>query len=306
MVYHMKIIDLNEDNEKSFGEILEDDWTENIERLNYYGLVVADDENTPLAGMIWELVQYGEAPIEAHIRHIAVKTPEAGALLFSGYDKRIAKSRVQRSVASVYIKKQSPAYEALNTAGFHLKLTEGDHITLGLGELLDMPLLKTKTVAGEVKPLYEIDPETFHTFAEKLVKTGKAGLCRDLESLPMEWFENDISCYYESKGEIKGMLLFHPMPSGKLALKLLYASAKVKKEMGLILTMMIRYMVITAEIMYSKNTRIVAERYNEFAMAFSEKLFPRSIGRPAYVGERKETPPPPKYEKTDIERYLMI
>ena len=302
----MKLIDLNEDNEKSFAELLEDDLTENIERQNYYGLVVADDENEPLAGMIWELVRNGEDNTEAHIRHIVVKTPEAGAMLFSGYEKRIAKSRVQRSVASVYIKKQSPAYEALNTAGFHMKLTEGDHITLSLGELTEMPLLKNRTVSEDVKPLYEIDPDTFHAFAANLVKIGRAGLCGDIESLPMEWFENDISCYYESKGKIKGMLLFHPQPSGKLALKLLYAASKEKKEMGLILTMMIRHMVITAEIMYSKKTLIVAERYNEFALAFSEKLFPRSIGRPVYVGERKETPPPPKYEKTDIERYLMI
>ena len=100
------------------------------------------------------------------------------------------------------------------------------------------------------------------------------------------------------------MLLFHRMPSGKLAIKLMYAFAKDQKQVGLILTMMIRQMVITAEELYPEDTVILVERHNAAAMALSERLFPRGFGRPVYVGERQEDPG--KSELTDIDRYLMM
>ena len=302
----MKTIDLNEDNAFSFREILDDDWAENIRRQAFHGLIIQDDEGKAAAGMIWELIQEKESALRSQIHWIAVRSTEAGTTLFNAYDRRIGRTQAQSTFASVYIKKNSTEYETLKAAGFAMKLTEGNHVTVRLSELSEMQMLKSKTLSDDVKSLREIDTDAYYDMVAKLSQSGRARLCRDIEQLPKSWFENDISCCYEKDGKITGMMLFHATPSGKLELKLMYASAKEKKQMGVMLAMMIRHMYVNAQMIYSMKTEIIVDRHNESALVLSEKLFPRGFGRPVYVGERKEKPAPIKRELTDIERYLLI
>ncbi len=285
----MRLIDLNEENASEYANFLGADIAENLERTYFRGMVAIDDTEEPVAGMMWEMINLeSEDPTESHIPWIVVKDMAAGEEMLKAYGEKIAEEGSKRSTAAVYTKKNSPEIQILKQFGFPMKLTEGDHITVLLSELSQMPLLKSRKIAENVKPLSEMTQRTYRRTIQKLVSKKRTGLCRDISELPRSWFENDISCYCEDEEGVTGMILLHKTPSGKLEIKLMFTFGKDKKETAMQLQYMIRQVVVSAEEMYSPETEFVVERHNETSLLLSEKLFPRGFGRPVYVGERKE------------------
>lgn len=302
----MRIIDIKEENVSLFLNYLGKDRAENMHRSFYRCIVVENDREEPIAGMMWEMTGLDEeSPVESHIFWISIEDEEAGEELLKSYRRKVSAEGAVLSKASVYIKRNSLENRLLKKHGFPLKLTEGDHITLRLSELSEMPIMKNRKLSDKVKPLCDVSVRTYRNFISNLLDKGKKGLCEDIRYVPMSWFENEVSCCYEDEEGVNGMLLFHMAPSGSLMLKLSSVEGKDKKEMGIRLQLLIRQAVLYAEELYPPSTRVIVERHNETALLISEKLFPRGFGRPVYVGERKEEPVIKPEETDDLTLFKL-
>ena len=114
------------------------------------------------------------------------------------------------------------------------------------------------------------------------------GNCEDISYLPRNYFDSDLSCYYEEQDSIQGMLLFHKTPSGHLELALLRAMPKKSKEMPQILLQLMAYCAGQMESLYPGDAIVAVNRHDQSSLLLTEKLFPRGFGRPVYSGSRKE------------------
>ncbi len=303
----MRIIDLNEENISLFRDFLGEDLAENIERTFFRGIVVENEKEEALAGMMWELRSREAAEgLESHIIWIRAEDEEAGGELLLSYRERASKEGAVRSTAAVYTKKKSLEIQLLKKYGFPMKLTEGDHITVPLSELSRMPAMKGKTSPDKVKPFSAVSYRSYTDFVSRLIRVGKTGLCEDIGYLSMSWFEPQVSCFCEEDGRVNGAILFHKAPSGCLEIKLLFVFGDDAKERGTQLSLMMKQAVAAMERYYPPETRVIVERHNEASLLLSEKLFPRGFGRPVYVGERREEPAAGKGELDDLDRFLIF
>ena len=71
---------------------------------------------------------------------------------------------------------------------------------------------------------------------------------------------------------MNGLLLFHQTPSGKLAVKLLFACKPATNQD---LLGMIRFAIMQAQENYPPQTQVVIRSYDEATEAFARKLFPQ-------------------------------
>ena len=114
---------------------------------------------------------------------------------------------------------------------------------------------------------------------------GVRGLCEDLEYLPRDYFDNDVSCYCEEDGMINGVLLVHEDALGELQIILMFA---VGEDPQRIVGHLMSLALTNAKVIYKPQTKICIDRHNYAALALSEKLFPSGFGVPVYVGSRQE------------------
>ncbi len=119
----------------------------------------------------------------------------------------------------------------------------------------------------------------------RCVLAGRKGLCEDMNYLPMDWFEADVSCFVKKDGEICGYLLFHKLPSGMLSIQLMTAMGEDYQQK---LIAMMRKTIFAMKAKYPEGTKILLNRHNYASLKLTEKLLPRSFGRPVYAGEREE------------------
>lgn len=284
----MKIIDLNEDNIREYTSEIGEDVAENISREYYRGVVVVSEDGEEMAaGIIWQYKNLKEQKdTESVIEWIRVRDAEAAGALFDAYSERVAKEKTTRTHVVIPVKDSSNETQALQDAGFKVRLTEGDNIVVSLSELSTLAVMKSRKVPDYIYPLNTLVLRRFRRGVEQCVSIGQTGLCEDLDLLPMTWFDPDISFYAEKDGKICGFLLFHVMPSGMIAIQLMVGWGKDFQQTIL---GMIRKFIITMEENYSPDTKIQMNRRNQASLLLAEKLLPRGFGIPVYAGGREES-----------------
>ncbi len=284
----MEIIDLNEENIREFVSEIGEDVAENISRDYYRGIIVTSEDGKKMAaGVIWQYRNLTEErDTESVIEWIRVCDTVAAGALFDAYSERVAKENTVRTHVVIPVKDSSNETQALQDAGFKVRLTEGDNIVVSLSELSTLAVMKSRKVPDYIHPLNTLVLRRFRRGVEQCVSIGQTGLCEDLDLLPMTWFDPDISFYAEKDGKICGFLLFHVMPSGMIAIQLMVGWGKDFQQTIL---GMIRKFIITMEENYSPDTKIQMNRRNQASLLLAEKLLPRGFGIPVYAGGREES-----------------
>lgn len=281
----MNIAILEEDNIEEYADYLPSDVAENIGRMFYRGIVVTD-EDTPVAGMVWEVRNMMKDDDNiSNILWLKIDSDEAEGILFDEYKNSITQDSVVESAFNLPAKTAVREKEALKNAGFDVKLMEGDVIKATIAEVAELALIRKVRSSDNIRPLSTMTQRGFSSGIRQFMSLGLYGLCEDMMYLSRSFFENDISCYSEADGQINGILLFHKLPSGGLVVMVM---AAIGSEYGAILPQMIRYAVSSAQDLYGPDTEILIDRHNYATLALSEKLFPRGFGVPVYVGSRKE------------------
>ena len=284
----MKIIDLNEDNIREYASEIGEEVAENISREYFRGVVgVSEDGEEMAAGIIWQYKNLKEQKdTESVIEWIRVRDAEAAGALFDAYSERVAKEKTTRTHVVIPVKGSSQEMQALQDAGFKVRLTEGDNIVVSLSELSGLAVMKSRKVPDYIHPLNTLVLRRFRRGVEQCISLGQTGLCEDLEFLPMTWFDPDISFYAEKEGKFCGFLLFHVMPSGMISIQLMTG---IGKDYQQTILGMIRKFIITMEENYPPDTKILMNRRNQASLQLAEKLLPRGFGIPVYAGGREES-----------------
>ncbi len=283
----MDIVYLDQENVENYAEYLTRDEAENIGRIFHHGLVVINDNDEPVAAMIWKIRNFQtDEDNESQIIFLKIDDEEATELLFENYESSIMDDEVVKSTFSLPAMTSAREKAALSDRGFTVELMEDDIIRSRLSEAASLPLF-TKIKPGEnIHTINDLSNKDFNAGIRRFVLAGFHGLCEDLAYLSKSYFDNDVSCDVEGDdGQINGILLFHKMPSGSLYINIM---AYIGNDFARYLPQMIEKSLNCAMDSYSPDTEILIDRHNYSALALAEKLFPSGFGIPVYVGERAE------------------
>ena len=285
-----RITDIDRNNLEVYQGFLGDDVSENIGREYYRAIAAVSDIDDKLCGcMVWVLKNIAqEIDNESHIVFIKCGDKDVFDAMMEGYGERIKDEQVVRSTAFVPLKEAKLLKAMLKDAGFGMRLTESNVINVRLSEMSQMPLiekLRNKKMPDSITTLNQISIRAFRRGIAKCVNQGRYGLCEDLESLGVRWFEDDISSVSTGEDGINGLFLFHVRPSGVVAAQLLVCLDQSFKKT---LPMLMCRFVTAMEEKYGPDTMIELDRHNEQSLLLSEKLLPRGFGIPIYEGSRTE------------------
>ncbi len=283
------ITELTDENISLFTEYIDEDMTENIERTNYFGLAAVDDFGKVKATMLWQYKNLElDADNESLIEWIRADDPEAFTRMIDVYRVMALENEVVTSKVVIPVKDGKELKALLKEAGFDMRLSESNLITVKLSELSDSAFMKKmrgKKIPGSVKTLKEIPPRMFRDGIAKCLMKGRTGLCDDLGDLYIQWFEMDVSTVSTGENGVNGLFLFHKKPSGLITVQLMVSLDSNDKSL---LPMLIYRFVSAMEEKYSPDRKVTFDRHNEQVLMLAEKLLPRGFGIPVYVGSRQE------------------
>lgn len=281
----MDIIIISNENIAFMKGYIDDDMLENIGRVFYRGLAVIDNGETSGA-IIWEVKNTESSEDnESTIRFFRAHDEQSAAMLLEAYQEMVKKEKIKLSTVVMPVKDRKPEKEFLKHAGFSVTLTESDQIILSLSKLLELSIMKSKAIPEGISSLRSVSTGEFRNGIAKCIKNGKRGLCEDLLYLDASFFENDVSCCNLVNGAIDSFLLFHELPSGMLSIQLMIS---MNPDARMVLLGMMRYFVLSMDLYYARDTKVLLNRHNQASLLLTEKLFPRDIGIPVYSGSRIE------------------
>ena len=281
----MNILVLDENNIEQFAEYIPEDMAENLERHFFAGLL-AVVEKEPIAGIIWEYRNTSsERDKESHIVWLQIDDPHAADRLFEFYTDAVQDEQVTVSAFDLPARGFEKEKSALSAAGFSVALMEGDEIRATLADLNKISALKSIKPRPDIKPISQMSQREFNVGIRRFAEADDFGICEDLEYLPREYFDMDISCFCEIDEMIEGILLFHKTASGMFKIIVMAALGEESKR---ILSQMLARAVTNASYIYPPDTKICIDRHSYNSLALSERLFPSSIGVPVYIGSRSE------------------
>ena len=280
----MIVEEIGTENLEKYDALIGADMSENIGRLYYRGIGLTDSDGTPGASMIWELRHFDdeEKDTGSFIRQLHADKDQMISLL-ERYEKEVRENGVLRSEFEL---PPDPVFEAcLRESGFNVKQTEGSQITPTLSEFVQNPVIKKTKVPDYIKDLTGLDARSLKRGILSCIFRGKREVTEDLNSLPFEWFEKEVSCYTETDGRIDGLLLVHRTAGGCLKPELLI---NVGPESGKDLKYMLCFSANRAREIYSEDTKILIRRNDEDTRKLTDYFFPEEKGKKAIYGSREE------------------
>ena len=281
----MKIVVLDKDNITGYTDHLTADLTERTLRPFSHGLVV-EDGDVAVASLLWEqknIIQ--KAPMESLIFHFRGGDDKANELLFSEYKKHMADEDVSLSKVRIYARDHADEKKALKKAGFKVSLGEDDIVTTRLSVLRAMPVLALKKRLKSIHPLLDMTDIGYNRMIREMLFKNLFGLCEDLAFLPRDFFDNEVSCYYEEDGEVRGVMLIHRSAGNNLRPELMTAWGT---DYAKIMPQLISHTLEFAGDIYDPGDTVIIDRHNIHSLALIEKLMPQKIGHPIFIGERPE------------------
>ena len=283
------IADLSDENMGLYSDYIDEDAAENLERVNYFGLVACDDLGGVKAAMIWQIKNLKpDAEKESLIEWIRSDDPEAMTRMLDSYRIRVAEQGGVRSTVVIPVRNCRELKAQLMDAGFDMRLSESNLIEVKLSELSRSALMnkmRGKKIPSSIKAIKEVPPRAFRAGIAKCLSKGRAGLCDDLGDLYIRWFETDVSCASMDENGVNGFFLFHKKPSGLIAVQLMIClDSNVRSTLPML---MYRFMCAMEE-KYGPDQKVVFDRHNEQVLTLAEKLIPRGFGIPVYAGSRSE------------------
>ena len=280
-----QITEITEDNIDELKGYLGEDVAENIGREYFYGLSCADPFDEPTAAIIW-CVKNSDSfdDAQSELFYFSSENKEDGRELISEYSDRILEDNIVRSFFELEDVDGDDA-KLLKDAGFSAKKTEGRNLYGSLKDLTKLKIILKKKTPSYVKSLGSLSQLQFRQGVTNCMFCGRVGINEDLAMLPMEWYEEEVSCCIMADDKVTGFLLIHRKPSGMLMPVLLYAGGvDARKEM----LNMLCFSVNAAAAKYKPDTKILISRHDEKTRALTSYLFPGKKGCKVLSGERDE------------------
>ena len=277
---------ITEENIEELDELLPEDIAENIGRSSYQAIAMEEGTETS-AAMVWEyryLEDENRDP-QSHLSWIFAKDNKAGENLFTEYAKDISEEGIVKSVAAFAASEAGEMVEILKAAGFSITEKEVSNIHVTIGDLEKLDVLKKKKTAANLRPLEDLQVRIFRRGIMNCIFHTKREHLEDLATLPIDWYDTDVSCCVTSDDRIDGFFLVHRLSSGRLRVEFM---AAVGPDARIDLINMIRFSAFRAIEKYPKETEIILPRRDESAEKLVGYFFPGAKGEPGIYGEREE------------------
>ncbi len=314
----MEIIGISELNLELYEEALGLEASDNIGRANFRGAVAVAGGGSYecLAATSWELMHPrksdeeqgasaeenldGSGQTEVRLGCLAMKDKEAGELLLSECLKWVDAARYyaeipliieeagkQTGFASAFsdqraIVRNRFAREVLEKTGFRIEERESRDLIVTVSDLSGIKLPKPSEKSSNIKEFGTLGLRAFRNGMADCVRKSKRKLQEDIQFLPYNWYDQELSCYTEKDGDVTGFLLVHRMPSGRHKIELLEAHGK---DFQSDVINMIAFSVKQAGRLLTEGTEIVIQRRDELAAKATAYMLPSSKGRKVLYGE---------------------
>ena len=215
------------------------------------------------------------------IEWIYVAEAEAFNILLEKVKEEAAKEDVVRLRVEIPVD-DTEKKQLLLANGFEMHNRESLILETSVNEIADIKQFKG-VIKGDVVPIDELFTREFRRAITNFIFHGARGLLEDAETLPMAWFDPELSCCFRTGEKITGMFLVKRTVSGILIPVLMFA---FEPDAGVKLMMLLRYFVQTAEDIMPGDTRVLLCRFNENVRVLTDKLLPGKKGAEVLYFER--------------------
>ena len=272
------------DNLEEYTDLLPPDIAECIGR-EYFRAIALGETGENRSVLVYELKNADEeeeaTTAELLWLHNSGDRP-AGELL-EAYKEAAAEEEVTRT-AYEFAGCDEELKQALEAAGFTAEERESRDLVVSLEEIAALPVARGR-VPSYITSLEGLMVRQYRRGIMDSLFHKKRGVYEDLASLPMTFFDIQVSGCVLADGRTNGFLLVHALPSGQLIVGYMCA---FEPDMKVNMAMMIRRSIQAAAVKYPADTRVILRRYNEATANLTAKLFPDKKGAVVLAGEREE------------------
>lgn len=281
-----EIVDIMDVDESKYKSLLDDDIIENIDRKFYNGLLCRESSGKkPNGGIIWE-EQNSEFKKDtiSEIVYFDAPDEDTAAELLKEYTTLVSEDNVKKTCFELKGVDDN-LKKFLTDHGFTIEERESRYISITLQEALDSRFMESDKYPGRIVPVSELSLMQFRQWVSYCFANGECGIYDDLDNVPKDWFDEDISCCCVDHNRILGMFLLHRTPSGLLTPVLLFSTGHISRMTVL---HMLRFAIKTASKKYPTDTLIRINKYKERTRRIMDALFPENKGDIVLTGVRKE------------------
>lgn len=198
------ITEITEDNVEELRDFLGEDVAENIGREYFYGLACSSPFEETTAAIVW-CVRNTESldDAEAELFYFSSDNEEDGRELINEYSDRIPDDNVTRSFFE-FEEIGDKAGSVLEDGGFSMKETEGKNLYGTLEEISGIKQFSNKKTPSYIISLGKLSQLQFRQGITNCMFSGRVGINEDLAMLPLDWYEEDVSCCMMSDEKVNG------------------------------------------------------------------------------------------------------
>ncbi len=276
----MDIRELTKENICDYEELERSDVAENVERDCFRGLMAyADDE--AVGCIVWSVKEVKEDEFEEDIVFFSASNEEAYAALLKEHDGRIAEDDVSESYIEI-AKMSETLQKVLKNADFSIEEGESRDIVVSISDLEKIALPKLK-VPSYIKELALLDELDYWNGVTYTLYHGRKGLLDDMDTLPLSWYDSELSCCVMTDGWIEGMLLVHLTDNDVLMPVLFFCNGRNNKKN---LLYMMKHAIKTAIKNYPEKTQVLLRRHDSSTRSLIGYLLPKAKGKKVIIGRR--------------------
>lgn len=271
---------------EKYKEVLDPDEAENIGRDYYCALALHAQPDVPAqATLIWQLKNvHKEQPTIAEVTWFYAADPASGKELLAEFEKRAGESGAC-GISFEFKGDKSDATSAIFAeAGYLLKDTQSSELVITVKELSHLAIKSKDEFPAQVTSISRLSMRQFKQGIRNCLYNERNGTLEDLDFLPLDWFEPELSCCVQMNFKVNGYLLVHKQTSGRLAVKLLFACKPASSQD---LLHMIRFASTTALEHYPPQTPVVIRHCDEATRALVTKLFPKAQRAASVTAQKK-------------------
>ena len=165
--------------------------------------------------------------------------------------------------------------------GFDMDESESIVLTFKVEDLESIESFKTVEIPPAIRPLSQVSPIEFRYFLQEYRESVNLNPFFEIESTPMSWYDNDVSCVSLTDEGIDAAFLVHFDGNNTVTTELLAG-------VGDNFTKKIPYLLVAAAqnalYTYMPDTRIVVRRDGKQIKKITERILPGMKGEKAYHG----------------------
>lgn len=287
----MYIIELQNENVDNYQNIIDPDIAENIKRIGYYGLACTDDRidenNKNLtasdneSALVYRVTNFDEVKT-GEIIFFSAKNKDAANTLIRECEKRIIDMDVHRVTFRLPADIGQTEKDAMSENGYVLGEEESRFLKVTVSQLSKLSIDITKDTPDIVENIANLNLRQFQKGLERGMK--KTNTLQDAVSLPILWFDRNLSVCTKIDGEVCGYLLIHVLPSGAVRPDLFYVCEPGKKQN---LVDMIQLAAKNVVENLDENTMIIIPRMRDITRTLTGKVFSGIKGENIIIATKK-------------------